>query len=58
LYLCPEDEIDDFVPAIPGQPEQERDRRRREFIDPRWGLEQIIAHLAGVPPQDVTPFAP
>jgi Putative abortive phage resistance protein AbiGi, antitoxin len=57
LYLCPEDEIDDFVPEIPGEPAHERNRRRREFIDPRWGLEQIIAHLAGIPVQDVTPFA-
>jgi hypothetical protein len=29
---------------------------REQVIDPRWGMEQIIAHLAGFAPDDVTPF--
>jgi hypothetical protein len=57
IFLCPENEIDDFVPAIAGEHVRARNVRRRAFIDPRWGLEQIIAHLAGIPAQDVTPFA-
>jgi hypothetical protein len=58
LYLCPEDEIEAFVPEIQGEPAHERNRRMRTFLDPRWGLEQIVAHLAGIPPSDVTPFGP
>jgi hypothetical protein len=27
------------------------------FIDPSWGLEEIIAHLAGLPMSDVSVFA-
>jgi hypothetical protein len=56
LFLCPEDEIEQLVPARENEPAHEWNRRKREFIDPRWGLEQIIAHLAGIPPSDVTPF--
>lgn len=50
LILCPEDEIDDFQ-ALSGQ-------THRMCLDPRWGLEQIIAHLAQVPVDQITPFAP
>jgi hypothetical protein len=28
------------------------------LIDPTWGLEQIIAHLAGFPADEWTPFEP
>jgi hypothetical protein len=28
------------------------------IIDPRWSLEQIIAHLAGIGASDVDPFLP
>ena len=48
LWLCPEDE--ELVDPE-GDPLEPR-------IDPRWGLEQIIARLAGFAPEDVTPFAP
>jgi hypothetical protein len=59
LVLCPEDELEEFERlARPGLLDPERRRRRRKCIDPRWGLEQVIAHLAGVPPEDVTPFGP
>ena len=48
IWLCPEHEIG----HING-------RVRREltpWLDPRWGLEEIIAHLSGFPPAEVTPF--
>lgn len=45
IWLCPEDEIDSLNVDQP-------------VIDPRWGLEQIIAHLAKFPSEDVTPFPP
>jgi hypothetical protein len=45
IWLCPEDEMDSL-------------RVEEPVIDPRWGLEQIIAHLAKFPADDVTPFAP
>ena len=32
-------------------------KSRGVFIDPRWGLEEIIASLAGLTPQDVSVFA-
>ena len=39
IGLCPEDEIEYFEKTYPGM--------RLRYIDPRWGLERIIAHLAG-----------
>jgi hypothetical protein len=57
LFLCPEDEIEDFVPQIEGEHASDWNRRKRQFIDPRWGLERIIAHLGGIAKTDVTPFS-
>jgi len=57
FFLCPEDEIEDFVPRHEEEPNFEWNRRKRRFLDPRWGLERIIAHLGGVPKDDVTPFS-
>jgi hypothetical protein len=57
FFLCPEDEIVDFVPQHEGEHVADWNRRKRRFLDPRWGLERIIAHLGGVPKHDVTPFA-
>jgi hypothetical protein len=48
IWLCPEEEMESVRVAAGDAP----------VIDPRWGLEQIIAHLAGFPPEDVTPFSP
>jgi hypothetical protein len=56
LFLCPEDEIDDFLPREDGESRAKWNRRKRRFIDPRWGLERIIAHLAGMPREYITPF--
>jgi hypothetical protein len=36
--LCPESEIGDFSGDSPAG---------RRYVDPSWGLEEIIAHLAG-----------
>lgn len=48
MWLCPEDEID-VIQARAG-------RELKPWIDPRWGLEEIVAHLAGFPATDVSPF--
>jgi hypothetical protein len=56
LFLCPEDEIDDFVPRLEEETLGQWNRRKRNYLDPRWGLERIIAHLAGMPKSYVTPF--
>lgn len=47
LGLCPEEYIDGFsnLATQLGRPAR--------FIDPRWGLERIIAHLAGFEAEDV-----
>ncbi len=59
LILCPEEAIDYFEEVLkdahmmwrlPGR------NPRRQCIDPRWGLERIIAHLMGLGSDDVTPF--
>jgi hypothetical protein len=53
IWLCPENEIDEL------RDHQDDPLHKREpVIDPRWGLEQIIAHLAGFKQGDVTPFEP
>jgi Putative abortive phage resistance protein AbiGi, antitoxin len=52
LGFCPEKEIDEFEAYT-----KELDTKSTvKFIDPTWGLEQIIARLAGKSPTDVTPF--
>jgi Putative abortive phage resistance protein AbiGi, antitoxin len=52
LWLRPESEIEDFRSEMgeTGFP----DAATARFIDPRWGLERIIAHLAGE--TEVSPF--
>jgi hypothetical protein len=52
LWLCPEDEIDQFRETMKGT--KFPGASKAHFIDPRWGLERIIAHLAG--DDDVSPF--
>lgn len=49
MWLCPEDEIDAINNRV--------GRVLSPWIDPRWGLEEIVAHLAGFPTRDVSPFA-
>jgi hypothetical protein len=48
MWLCPENEIDTINARV--------GRTLAPWIDPRWGLEEIVAHLAGFPLSDVTPF--
>jgi hypothetical protein len=68
LWLAPQDEHEEFNTALadewnrrkaslgafwdehylPGEPPR--------FIDPGWGLERIIGHLAGLEPRELTPF--
>lgn len=47
IGFCPEGEINDFQTFAS---DHGRDVR---FVDPLWSLERIIAHLAGIPPEDV-----
>lgn len=56
LFLCPEKEIEYFALREEGEPMHKWNRRKRRFIDPSWGLEWIIAHLAGMPKRYITPF--
>jgi hypothetical protein len=56
IFLCPENEIDEFVQRRADEEESDWNRRKRSFVDPTWGLERIIAHLAGTSKEDVTPF--
>ncbi len=55
IWLCPADEHDAFrervLAATPGG-----EPASSAFIDPRWGLEQVIAHLAGLSREDATLF--
>jgi hypothetical protein len=48
IWLCPENEI--------GQINERVGRELRPWLDPRWGLEEIIAHLSGFPLTEVSPF--
>ncbi len=41
VALCPEEDMEDFKPLL------ESKRRTVPMVDPRWGLERMIAHLAG-----------
>lgn len=48
IWLCPEEEIEALNKRV--------GRAMTPWIDPRWGLEAIIAHLAGFKPEDISPF--
>ena len=52
IGLCPEDEIKEFRALTDDQPGW----IDIHWIDPRWGLEQIIAHLAGFLGGDIEIF--
>lgn len=41
VILCPEEDMDDFKPLLKSK------RRTVPMVDPIWGLERMIAHLAG-----------
>jgi hypothetical protein len=44
MVLSPEEDFDEIQAAIPKKPKWFEEP---SFVDPRWGLEQIIARLAG-----------
>jgi hypothetical protein len=48
IWLFPETEVDQINARV--------GRELVPWIDPRWGLEEIVAHLAGFPPREVSPF--
>lgn len=48
IWLCPETEIDQINARVGHD--------LAPWLDPRWGLEEIVAHLAGFPPNEVSPF--
>jgi hypothetical protein len=56
IWLCPAAEHDEFRRLVQeATPEDET--ASSVFIDPAWGLEEIVAHLAGFPETDVSVFA-
>jgi hypothetical protein len=50
VILCPEHDMEAFQGLAGPSPSQ--DHRQVPLLDPRWGLEHIIAALAGVPNED------
>jgi hypothetical protein len=48
MWLFPENEANTITQRV--------GRALEPWIDPRWGLEEIVAHLAGFPMHDVSPF--
>jgi hypothetical protein len=55
IVLCPFKEVREIRDAV-NQGLQEPKRLEASFIDPRWGLEKIIGHLAGFDIEDLGPF--
>jgi hypothetical protein len=58
LGLCPEERIDEFEAYMRLLAGRRRDPRAEgiRFVDPRWGLEQIVGTLAGVEARFLSPF--
>jgi hypothetical protein len=52
IVLCPEDERDEFRELL----NSDETSVKAKLIDPRWGLEQIIAHLAAFDDSDIGPM--
>jgi len=52
IWLCAEDEIGDLE-----RHDGKKLAAKGPVIDPRWGLERIIASLAKLNPRDITPFS-
>lgn len=48
LVLCPENEMEEFEEFW----EDQENAAQVKFIDPKWGLERIISHLAGYEPNE------
>jgi hypothetical protein len=54
LWLCPEHRIPEFETLIQAEFARRGLTGRPRCIDPRWGLEEIVAHLADQ--EETTPF--
>ena len=50
LWLCPESDVAELRRLVGGQ-------ALYPWVDPTWGLERIVAHLAGFREEDVSPYA-
>jgi hypothetical protein len=50
IWICPEADIAELRGQVGEQASY-------PWIDPTWGLERIIAHLAGFTAADISPFA-
>jgi hypothetical protein len=55
IWLCPSDEQEAFAERV-REATPLGQEPSKAFIDPRWGLEEIVAHLIGLPPEDITVF--
>lgn len=52
IVLCPEEERDEFKTIL----DREDGTLSAKLVDPRWGLEQIIAHLASFDDDEIGPM--
>lgn len=52
IVLCPDDEQDEFRELL----KEDDVGVKAKLVDPRWGLEQIIANLAGFDPAEIGPM--
>jgi hypothetical protein len=50
IWICPERDIHELRERVGAEV--------TPWLDPDWGLERIIAHLARIEPSDVSPFEP
>jgi hypothetical protein len=55
IWLCPEGEHDEFRRQVEAATPA-GERSSGVFVDPSWGLEEIVARLAGFPPEDISVF--
>lgn len=55
--FCPEGEIEAFEKLAATKAGATGAARYPRFVDPSWGLERMLAHLAGLAGKDVDPFA-
>jgi len=55
IWLCPSDERKEWAERV-RQATPQGLEPSKAFIDPRWGLEEIVAHLIGLPPEDISVF--
>jgi hypothetical protein len=54
--FCPEGDIAPFEEWVRGRPEFETRKYPLRFMDPSWGMEEILAVLSGIDWKDISPF--